>query len=283
MSVNDFVVLETLDSPDGTQKGLLFDPHDHEQPYAVAYDFDRESMTWSDISHEYTIEEALAEFKQLRDPRWLIRGLTPQDIESAWGEEFAITHDDAQEIAQAANEQTEEYLSAETEDVRRLVEDICPRIEDNITRERDVSESHEQTLVGGTMYLDVNGYDYVSARDTEQGRAVSSGRPFESSERFVTFSYSMSLVEEEMAKEGIPLTQPNIAFMSDKIAKALHADAQENAGYIASDTVVYWKSSCPDQAQRQSPSQVADHARAVAHASAEDRDQAAVQSARQAR
>src|SRR5699024_1865821 len=133
------------------------------------------------------------------------------------------------------------------------------------------------------MYLDVNGYDYVSARDTEQGRAVSSGRSFESSERFVTFSYSMSLVEEEMAKEGIPLTQPNIAFMSDKIAKALHADAQENAGYIASDTVVYWKSSCPDQAQRQSPSQVADHARAVAHASAEDRDQAAVQSARQAR
>lgn len=283
MSRNDLIVLETLDGPDGSQKGLLFDPFDPELPYSVAYDFDMEKMAWSGISHKYTIEEAFVEFKQLRDSQWFVQGLTPRDIQDAWGEEYIITQSDAQEIARAANEQTEEFLTADTEEVRRLVEDVCPRIEDRITREREVGETHEQTLVSGTMYLDVNGYDYVSTRDSEQGQAESSGQPFESSERFVTLSYSMGLVEEEMAKEGIPLTQPNVAFMSDKIAKALRADAQENVGYIAADTVAYWKAECPDQVARVAPSQVAARASAVAATIAQEQGHDLAQSTHQSR
>lgn len=280
---NDYVVLETFERQDGTRTGLLFDRGDPELPFSVAYGFDKENMTWDGISRHDAIEDALTECKQLGDSQWFIRGLTPRDIIDAWGEEYAITQEDAREIARTVNEQTEEYMSAENETVHEYVEDICPRMEDRVTHEREANSAHEQTLVGGTMYLDVNGYDYVSARDSEQGASRSSGGSFETTDRFVTLRYSMVLVEEEMAREGIPLTQPNIAFMSDKIAKALRADAQENASYIAADTVAYWKSSCPDQAARAVPSQVAEHASAVARASTESQSRDSVLGARRSR
>lgn len=262
MDKERLVVLETIDNQEGGKKALIFNTADAEQPYLVAYGFDDERMDWDGCSLHGTAEEALCEFKH----EYLIRGLTPESIVSAWGDEYFITEDDAQVIALAVNEETQEQLSAGTEAVRSYVEDVCPRIEDHVRHERESRSSHAQTLVSGTMYLDVNGYDYVSALDSERGTAKSSGDSCQTTEQFVTLAYSTSMVEEVLAKEGIPLTQPNVAFMSDKIARALREDAQENAGYIAADTAAYWKASCPDQGRGMSPSRAAAEAIAVSRA-----------------
>ena len=270
------VVLETHETKEGDKKALLFNPSDALQPYLVAYGFNAEGMSWDECNLHYTVEGALSEFKR----EYFIQGLTPESIINAWGDEYHITPAAATEVACAVNEEVEESLrqSVNAESVRSYVEDICPRIEDQVRHECESMSSHAQALVSGTMYLDVNGYDYMSALDAERGTAKSTGGSYQTTEQFVTLAYSTVLVEEAMAKEGIPLTQPNVAFMSDKIARALRQDAQDNASYIAADTAAYWKASCPDCGQRMSPSRSAVEASAVSRGvcSAEGEDQARV-------
>lgn len=271
MDKNALVVLETTAGTDGERKGLLFDPGDRDLPFVIAYGFDEESLTWRNCGFARTAEEALVEFKQLLDPEYVIRGITARDVIDAWGEEYSITPDAAREIALEVNEEASAHVSADTEEVRRCVEDVCQRVKVPEGLDPATSECREETLVSGTMFLDVQGYDYVSSRESVPRQGKAPDGPLDRTACFVSLEYSMSLVEEEMAKEGIPLTQPNVAFMSDKIASALRIDAQENAPYIIADTVCFWRSSCPDMARPASPSVVAERACATARASSEGR------------
>lgn len=123
------VVLDTRPGWDGKVDALLYDPGAPKDltPFIIAQSFDAETMSWSSGTYIHDLAQAVSRFREQPDPEWAVTGLTPQQVIDAWGGEYTITQEEAEAIAHAANDTASEYVSAETEDVRRLVEDSCPR------------------------------------------------------------------------------------------------------------------------------------------------------------
>lgn len=207
--------------------------------------------------------------------RYVVAALSADDLCEIYGDDIsssetadAIAAITAQRLGRVVKRALPHEIDAVMAEFDNLVQDGEKR---GLEHEQAAKEARDKfaseylphisdTLVAGTMYLDVNGYDH-RLRKTEDAPGATIGGPADK-KPCVTLKYSTSLVEEAMAKNGIPLTQPNIAFMSDKIANAIWNDAMENASHIASETVLYWKYEVPDCA-RTTPAQVAQSAVAV--------------------
>lgn len=277
MDRNNLIVLETAPCCwDETQTdALLLHRGNRASPFIIAHEFDQRTFSWSSGSYYGELLPALLSLKGLADPAWSISGCTPDDVLERYGEDWLISREDAEGFAASVNERIGQRDDLFTEEIWEEVRDNCvergratrddlDEFERRVEREKErACGSTQSSVVAGTMYLDCNGYDYETSREPDRR-----GKPGV----FVTLNYSTELVEEELAKEGIPLTQPNIAYMSDKIAQAIRFDAQENAAYVVSDTCVYWKSSVPDKpTQAESPSERASKAVSVANAASEPR------------
>ena len=275
MDRNNLVVLETAPCCwDETQTdALLLHRGNRAAPFIIAHEFDQETFSWSSGSYYGELLPALLSLKGLADPTWAISGCTPDDVLERYGEDWLMSREDAEWLAASVNERVGQRDDLFTEEIweevhdsyierGRATRDDLNEFERRVEREEErACGSPQSCMIAGTMYLDCNGYDYEASREPDRQK-----RPGV----FVTLNYSTELVEEELAKEGIPLTQPNIAYMSDKIAQAIRFDAQGNAAYVVSDTCAYWKSSVPDKpARAESPSERDSKAISVANAASE--------------
>ncbi|HIY83878.1 hypothetical protein [Rubneribacter sp.] len=223
----------------------------------VASNFDAATMSWSSGRYFADANAAIAHFHGNPDPRWSIPGCTPDDVLGLYGEEHGLSIDDARGIADRVNA----ALGADDD----LFRDELHR---QVTGYRAATR-HAQETVAGTMTLDCNGYDYLLCADSRSAPTEHAGRAA-SEEAFAVIRYSTSMIEEAMAKEGIPLTQPNIASVRERLAKALIEDARENAPIALREALAYAK-----------PTLLRDAAAGfAAKASAEDREHAHVASLR---
>lgn len=217
----------------------------------VASNFDAATMSWSSGRYFADANAAIAHFHGNPDPRWSIPGCTPDDMLGLYGEEHRLSIDDARGIADRVNA----ALGADD----NLFKDELHR---QVTGYRAAAR-HAQETVSGTMTLDCNGYDYLLCADSHSAPTEHAGRAA-SEEAFAVIRYSTSMIEEAMAKEGIPLTQPNIASVRERLAKALIEDARENAPIALREALAYAK-----------PALLRDAAAGfAAKASAEDRERA---------
>ena len=142
------VVLDTRPGFDGQTDALLYDPGASKDltPFIIAQGFNAETKGWSSGTYIHDLVQAVSRFRELPDPEWAVAGLTPKQVIDAWGTEFQISDQDATDIARAANNVTSEYMSAETEDVYRLVADTCPRKEVDIPSEKTTNPQHGISL-----------------------------------------------------------------------------------------------------------------------------------------
>ena len=161
----------------------------------VASNFDAATMSWSSGRYFADANAAIAHFHGNPDPRWSIPGCTPDDVLGLYGEEHGLSIDDARGIADRVNA----ALGADDD----LFRDELHR---QVTGYRAATR-HAQETVAGTMTLDCNGYDYLLCADSRSAPTEHAGRAA-SEEAFAVIRYSTSMIEEAMAKEGIPSRSP---------------------------------------------------------------------------